>query len=165
MKILRTIILGIILVAMTTTTSYAENSIGLAAGITKGVGATFRHLSDNSPWGWQVTGLPVVMPDGGVANAGLSLLYVLHKGSVGLAHLSFGAAGGASWNRCTDDASELDCQETVDWLAAAGPGVGFELRIIDNFAFAGEFVLPVVVNNGEFEGLYPVPNMSLMYHW
>ena len=143
----------------------AENSIGLAAGPTKGAGPTFRHLSDESPWGWQATALPVVMPDGGVANAGFSMLYVLHKGSVGLAHLSLGAAGGVSWNVCDDNESQFECQETVDWIGAVGPGVGFELRLVDNFAWSGEFVLPVVFDNGEFQGLYPIPNSSLVYYW
>ena len=143
----------------------AENSIGLAAGPTKGLGPTFRHLSDTSPWGWQATALPVVMPDGGFANAGFSMLYVLHKGSVGLAHLSLGAAGGVTWNLCEEGQSEFQCKESVDWLGALGPGVGFELRLVDNFAWSGELVLPVVFDNGEFQGLYPIPNSSLVYYW
>jgi len=143
----------------------AENSIGLAAGPTKGLGPTFRHLSDVSPWGWQVTALPVIMPDGGVTNAGFSMLYVLHKGSVGMAHLSLGAAGAVSWNTCDDGQSDFSCQETTDWLGAVGPGVGFELRLVDNFAWSGELVLPAVFDNGEFQGLYPIPNSSLVYYW
>ena len=47
---------------------HAENSIGFAAGSTRGFGATYRHLPDagaESSLGWQVAGLPFITKEEG----------------------------------------------------------------------------------------------------
>jgi len=159
------VVVGFLVTLVSAGVSHAEQSVGFAAGPTKGLGPTYRYLSDDGPWGWQVTGLPVVMPDGGFADAGASVLYVLHRGKYGSAHLSLGAAAGVSWNICEEGQPEFECSEDIDWLAAFGPGVGFDLHLVDNFAWSVEASLPLFFSNGDFEGMYPIPNSSLLYYW
>jgi hypothetical protein len=167
MKLLKTIILGIVLVTMTYTTAHAEHSVGFAAGSTRGAGATYRYLpdsGDSSPWGWQVTGLPFITPDEGTVSLGGALLYRLHQGREAMAYVSLGAGGLATWNNCSDDA-DVFCEDESHWGVGIGPGIGFELRMLDNVAWSVEIPLAVMFADGEFYGLYPVPNSSLVYYW
>ena len=57
------------------------------------------------------------------------------------------------------------CEDESHWGLGAGPGIGFELRMLDNVAWSVEIPLAVMIADGEFYGLYPVPNSSLVYYW
>jgi hypothetical protein len=144
----------------------AEHSVGFAAGSTRGFGATYRYLPDpgsESSWGWQVTGLPVMSKNDGLISAGAAALWLLNRGSVGLAYASFGTGAMVMWNDCDHPHAPL-CNED-HWGLGIGPGVGFELRLIDNFAFSVDVPLAILFADGEFEGIYPVPNTALVYYW
>ncbi len=144
----------------------AEHSIGFAAGSTRGLGATYRYLPDpgsESPWGWQVTGLPFITENEGTVSAGGALLYRLHQGQEAMAYASLGVGGLAMWSKC-DDVDSF-CEDESHWGVGVGPGVGFELRMLDNVAWSVEIPLAVMFADGEFYGLYPVPNSSLVYYW
>ena len=70
----------------------------------------------------------------------------------------------ATWNNCGDDADAF-CEDESHWGIGFGPGIGFELRMLDNVAWSVEIPLAVMYADGEFFGLYPVPNSSLVYYW
>ena len=144
----------------------AEHSVGFAAGSTRGMGATYRYLPDPgnvSPWGWQVTGLPFITKSEGTVSAGGALLYRLHQGKKAMAYASLGVGGLAMWNNCDD--ADVFCEDESHWGVGVGPGIGFELRVLDNVAWSVEIPLAVMITDGEFYGLYPVPNSSLVYYW
>ena len=163
MKLLKAIILGIALVAMTYTTSHAEHSVGFAAGVTRGFGVTYRYLQDEGPWGWQVTGLPIVHPDNGVVSLGGQALYILNRGNEVMAYLSFGAGALAVWDKCGKE--DFLCEDEKHLGFGLGPGVGFELRMLDNVAFSVDVPLALLFADGEFHGVLPVPNTGLVYYW
>ena len=145
----------------------AEHSIGFAAGSTRGMGATYRYLPDpgnDSPWGWQVTGLPFITADDGTISLGGALLYRLHQGREAMAYASLGVGGLAIWDNCSKD-SDIFCEDESHWGLGIGPGIGFELRMLDNVAWSVEIPLALMFADGEFYGLYPVPNSSLVYYW
>ena len=145
----------------------AENSVGFAAGSTRGLGATYRYFPDSgdaSPWGWQVTGLPIITPDSGTVSGGGALLYLLHRGDVALAYVSLGVGALVTWNEC-EDSNDQFCEDESHWGAGMGPGVGFELRLVDNLGWSVEIPLAFMVADSEFFGIYPVPNSSLVYYW
>ena len=147
-------------------TAHAEHAVGFAAGSTRGVGATYRFLpdpGDASPWGWQVTGLPFVTRDGGTVSAGGALIYLLHRGREAMAYASLGVGGLVTWNTC--DENDEFCEDESHWGLGAGPGLGFELRVMDNVAWSVEIPLAVMFADNEFYGLYPVPNSSLVFYW
>jgi hypothetical protein len=146
--------------------AHAEHSIGFAAGSTKGVGATYRYLPDQgseSPWGWQATGLPFVTTDGGTVSLGGALLYRLHQGKKAMAYASLGVGVLAMWDNCGD--SDSFCESESHWGAGIGPGIGFELRMLDNVGWSVEIPLALMFADNEFYGLYPVPNTALVYYW
>lgn len=154
------------LVTLVSQVAKAEHSIGFAAGSTRGLGATYRYLPDAddvSPWGWQVTGLPFITSDQGTVSMGGALLYRLHQGKEAMAYVSLGAGALVMWDNCSDD--DIFCEDESHWGIGAGPGIGFELRMLDNVAWSVEIPLAVMVADGEFYGLYPVPNSSLVYYW
>ena len=166
MKLLKAIIV-IAIITMIPSTSLAEHSIGFAAGSTRGVGATYRYLpdpGDNSPWGWQATGLPFITSNEGTVSLGAGLLYRLHQGKEAMAYASLGFGALAMWNSCEDD-NDIWCEEESHWGIGLGPGIGFELRMLDNVAWSVEIPLAVMIADGDFYGLYPVPNSSLVYYW
>jgi hypothetical protein len=147
--------------------AHAEHSIGFAAGSTRGVGATYRFLPDpgsESSLGWQVTGLPIVTKEGGMISGGAAVLWLLHRGNVGLAYASLGFGAISGWSTCTDE-GYLHCEEESHWGMGVGPGIGFELRLVENFGFSVDVPLAILFADGEFEGIYPVPNSSLVYYW
>lgn len=174
-KFLDTVLMGaiialsaaMIIVAMLglfATPAKAEYSVGFAAGSTTGVGATFRYLDDDSPWGWQVTGLPVIHPDNGVVSLGGSALYILNRGREVAAYTSFGIGGLATWEKCTEE-DDIFCEDESHQGFGVGPGIGFELRMLDNVAFSVDVPLALIFADGEFHGLLPVPNAALVYYW
>ena len=173
MKILKAILLTLILISATICTSpvLAEHSIGFAAGSTRGMGATYRFLPDpgsQSPWGWQVTGLPFITKGwkSGMISAGGAALWLLHRGNVGLAYASFGIGTIAMWNNCADRIrGDLNCEEESNFGLGLGPGIGFELRLVENFGWSVDVPLAILFANGEFEGVYPIPNSALVYYW
>jgi len=151
---------------ITAPAAHAEHSVGFAAGSTRGFGATYRYLPDpgsESSWGWQVTGLPVISKNDGLISAGAAALWLLHRGNVGLAYASFGTGAMVMWNDCDHPHAPL-CNED-HWGLGIGPGVGFELRLVDNFAFSVDIPIAILFADGEFEGMYPVPNTALVYYW
>lgn len=155
------------LASFVTAPAYAEHSVGFAAGSTRGLGATYRYLpdaGDQSSWGWQVTGLPIITQDSGTISGGGALLYLLHRGDSALAYASLGVGGLTMWNDCDAESGDW-CEEESHWGAGIGPGLGFELRIIDNVAFSVEIPLAFMVADSEFYGIYPLPNTSLVYYW
>ena len=155
------------LVTLVSQAAKAEHSIGFAAGSTRGVGATYRYFPDAediSPWGWQVTGLPFITSNEGTVSLGGALLYRLHQGKEAMAYASLGVGGLAMWDNCDDDADSF-CEDKSHWGVGVGPGIGFELRMLDNVAWSVEIPLAVMYADGEFFGLYPVPNSSLVYYW
>ena len=164
-----TIFTGLVIVALIAlidSPAKAEHSIGFAAGSTRGAGATYRYFPDKedpSPWGWQATGLPFVTPNEGTVSLGGALLYRLHQGKEAMAYVSLGVGGLATWNNCEDN--DIWCEEESHWGVGVGPGIGFELRMLDNVAWSVEIPLAVMIADGEFYGLYPVPNSSLVYYW
>ena len=141
----------------------AEYSVGFAAGSTTGAGATFKYLDDESPWGWQVTGLPIVHPKNGVLSLGASALYILNRGREVSAYASFGVGGLATWEKCSED--DEFCADETHQAVGVGPGLGFELRMLDNVAFSIDIPLALIFADGEFHGLLPVPNAALVYYW
>ena len=162
------IVAFLVLISATICTSpvLAEHSIGFAAGSTRGVGATYRYLpnpGEESPWGWQVTGLPFITPNEGTVSLGGALLYRLHQGKEAMAYTSLGFGALAMWNKCDDNDSF--CEDESHWGIGIGPGIGFELRMLDNVAWSVEIPLAVMYADGEFFGLYPVPNSALVYYW
>ena len=150
-----------------TPSAHAEHSVGFAAGSTRGMGATYRYLPDSgsdSPWGWQVTGLPFITENTGTISGGGALLYRLHQGKEAMAYASLGVGCLATWSNCDDD-SDAFCEDESHWGIGAGPGIGFELRMLDNVAWSVEIPLAIMYADGDFFGLYPVPNSSLVYYW
>jgi hypothetical protein len=148
-------------------TARAEHSVGFAAGSTRGLGATYRYLPDSgdtSSWGWQVAGLPFITKDAGTVSFGAGLLYRLHQGRRAMAYASLGFGALTMWENCTDD-TDIFCEDESHWGIGVGPGIGFELRMLDNVAWSVEIPLAVMFADGEFFGLYPVPNSSLVYYW
>jgi len=146
--------------------AHAEHAVGFAAGSTRGMGATYRSLpdpGDTSPWGWQVTGLPFITTDEGTVSAGAGLLYLLHRGKKAMAYASLGIGALVTWNNCSDD--DEFCEDESHWGLGAGPGLGFELRVMDNVAWSVEIPLAVMFADNKFYGLYPVPNSSLVFYW
>lgn len=169
MNFFKAIVVSIVLISATicTTPVLAEHSIGFAAGSTRGLGATYRYLPDpgsESPWGWQVTGLPFITDNDGTVSLGGALLYRLHQGKEAMAYASLGFGGLAVWDNC-DNESDSFCEDESHWGAGIGPGVGFELRMLDNVAWSIEIPLAIMIADGDFFGLYPVPNSSLVYYW
>ena len=167
MKILKTFIIAIAIVCLFPVSSLAEHSVGFAAGSTRGLGATYRYLPDPgdvSPWGWQVTGLPLITKTDGVVSLGAGALYLLHRGELAMAYASFGVGTLFSWSNCTDN-SDTFCEDESNWGGGLGPGLGFELRAVDNLGWSVEIPLAIMFADGEFYGMYPVPNTSLVYHW
>ena len=161
------VIIGIFLVTLNPSISYAEHSVGFAAGSTTGFGVTYRYLPDpesNNNLGWQVTGLPVITKHVGVISAGVTGIYLLHRGNAGLVYGSLGVGTIYRWDNCGDELEDLTCKESR-WGVGFGPGVGFEFRLIENFAFAIDVPLAVIFADGGFEGIYPIPNGSLVYYW
>ena len=171
MKKLLLAILASSLFILTPAVVHAENSIGFAAGSTRGMGATYRYLPDNgdtSSLGWQVTGLPFITKGwaSGMISAGGAALWLLHRGNVGLAYASFGIGTIAMWNNCTDRIrGDLNCEEESNFGLGVGPGIGFELRLVENFGWSVDVPLAILFANGEFEGVYPIPNSALVYYW
>jgi hypothetical protein len=145
------------------TTAHAEHSVGFAAGATTGLGASYRYLSDTSPWGWQVTGLPIVNSDSGVLSLGAKALYILNRGRTVSAYASLGIGTLYNWDNCTEDDSF--CKDEEHFGLGAGPGIGFELRMLDNVAWSVDIPLAVIYADGDFHGLLPVPNSSVVYYW
>jgi len=144
--------------------AHAEHAIGASIGSTKGVGATYRNLSDSSPWGWSVTGVPVVYPDGGFVSLGASAYYIFHKGNAGFAYASAGAGGAYNWQMCDEENADW-CEEDT-WLGVGfGPSIGFEIRLVENFGWSVELPIAILFDDGEFEGVLPIPNSSLVYFW
>ena len=145
----------------------AEHAVGFAVGSTRGVGAPYRYLpdrEDTSPWGWQVTGLPFITPNEGTISAGGAVLYRFHQGNAGMAYASLGAGSLFMWDLC-DMGDDLACNDEKHWGVGVGPGVGFDLRLVENIALSVEIPLALMFADGEFYGLYPVPNAALVYHW
>mgnify|MGYP003148616733 CR=1 FL=1 len=171
MKKLLLAILASSLFILTPAVVHAENSIGFAAGSTRGMGATYRYLPDNgdtSSLGWQVTGLPFITKGwaSGMISAGGAALWLLHRGNVGLAYASFGIGTIAMWNNCTDRIrGDLNCEKESNFGLGVGPGIGFELRLVENFGWSVDVPLAILFANGEFEGVYPIPNSALVYYW
>jgi|TARA_Y100001963_G_scaffold151579_1_gene234681 hypothetical protein len=155
------------LIGLFSSRAKAEHSIGFAAGSTRGMGATYRYLPDpgtDSPWGWQATGLPLITKNEGTVSLGGALLYRLHQGKEAMAYASLGVGGLAMWNNCEDD-SDIFCEDESHWGVGFGPGIGFELRMVDNVAWAVDIPLAIMFADGDFWGVYPVPNSSLVYYW
>jgi hypothetical protein len=145
----------------------AENSIGFAAGTTRGMGVTYRALpdkGDESRIGWQVTGLPFVTPESGFVSGGVAVIYVLDRGRHGLLYASLGAGGLRAWENCNEDSWD-DCEEETHWGIGVGPGIGFELRFWDNFGLSLDVPLAFLYGDNKFQGVYPVPNTGLVYNW
>ena len=163
MKKFRNIIVAIALVMSMTTVARAEQSVGFAAGVTRGAGVTYRYLQDDGPWGWQVTGLPIIHPDNGVVSLGGQALYILNRGNEVMAYLSAGAGAMAVWSKCDKD--DFMCEDEKHLGLGVGPGIGFELRMLDNVAFSVDVPLALLFADGEFHGILPVPNAALMYYW
>jgi len=165
-KLLLTILVSSLFV-LTPTVVHAENSIGFAAGSTRGMGVTYRYLPDNgdtTSLGWQVTGLPFITKESGMISAGGAALWLLHRGNVGLAYASFGVGTVAMWSNCTDG-EDFHCEEESNFGLGFGPGIGFELRLVENFGWSVDVPLAILFANGEFEGVYPIPNSALVYYW
>ena len=165
-KLLLTILVSSLFV-LTPTVTHAENSIGFAAGSTRGMGVTYRYLPDNgdtTSLGWQVTGLPFITKESGMISAGGAALWLLHRGNVGLAYASFGVGTVAMWSNCTDG-EDFHCEEESNFGLGFGPGIGFELRLVENFGWSVDVPLAILFANGEFEGVYPIPNSALVYYW
>jgi len=157
------VLLVISLVGAFGTQAKAEYSVGFAAGSTTGAGATFKYLDDDSPWGWQVTGLPIVHPQNGVVSLGGSVIYILNRGREFAAYTSFGIGGLAAWEKCSDE--DEFCEDEFHHGVGLGPGIGFEVRMLDNVAFSVDVPLALIFADGEFHGLLPVPNAALVYYW
>ena len=157
------IVIIITLVLLTTTTvAKAEYSVGFAAGGTRGAGVTYRYLQDEGPWGWQVTGLPIIHPDNGIVSLGAQVLYILNRGREVMAYTSFGSGVIAAWDNCEE---EPFCEDERHLGAGIGPGIGFELRMLDNVSFSVDIPLALLFADGEFRGILPLPNVALMYYW
>ena len=163
MKLLKAIILGIALVTMTYTTAHAEYSVGFAAGGTRGAGVTYRYLQDEGPWGLQVTGLPIIHPDSGVVSLGGQAIYILNRGKEVMAYASLGLGAIAVWDNCEEE--DFICEDEKHWSVGVGPGVGFELRMLDNVAFSVDVPLALLFADGRFHGILPIPNAALVYYW
>jgi len=139
-----------------------EHAVGGALGLTKGAGFTYRNIDFETGIGYQLTGLPVIRPNEGFVTLGVSALYVLNRGDHGIAYFSLGAGAVRSWNNCEDGEY---CEEEDMSGCAFGPGLGFEFRFWKNFGISWELPLAIVYQNNKFEGIYPVPNSSLVYFW
>ena len=150
--------------ALPSLASANENAVGLSFGPTRGTGFAYRTIDYGTGIGYQFAGLPLVGPDEGLVMGGASALYVLHKGSRGIAYVSIGIAGAYGWDDCTSD-DEADCKDDSGYGYSFGPGIGAEFRFLDNFGLALELPLAVHVADSQFAGLYPIPNTSLVYFW
>ena len=94
---------------------------------------------------------------------GASALYILNRGREVSAYASFGIGGLATWEKCAED--DEFCVDETHQAVGVGPGLGFELRMLDNVAFSVDVPLALIFADGEFHGLLPVPNAALVYYW
>ena len=106
----------------------------------------------------------MITKEEGMVSLGGAALYLLHRGNVGLAYASFGVGTIAFWSNCTDEA-DLFCEEESHTGLGVGPGIGFELRLVENFGWSVDIPIAILFADGEFEGMYPIPNSALVYYW
>lgn len=171
MKNFKIILFAFIILAGTlfSTVAIAESSLGFALGTTRGAGVTYRTLPDKdsgAKLGWQFTGLPYVTPESGFISGGISAIYALDRGKHGMLYASLGIGAVKAWENCLETSDEDEnCKEESHWGIGIGPGIGFELRFWSNFGLALDVPLAVVYGDGEFKGIYPVPNTSIVYNW
>ena len=80
-----------------------------------------------------------------------------------MAYASLGTGALVTWRNCVDN--DEFCEDEFHWGLGVGPGLGFELRVMDNIAWSVEIPLAVIFADNELYGLYPVPNSSLVFYW
>tara|TARA_Y100000310_G_C20470564_1_gene709814 strand:- start:263 stop:757 length:495 start_codon:yes stop_codon:yes gene_type:complete len=144
----------------------AEHAIGFSAGITKGVGLTYRNINEDTGLGVQITGIPVALVDSGFLSGGIQGILLLSMSKTGKAFLSLGAGAIHSWN----------AGESAT-LIGVGPGIGFEFQVAKSVGLSLELPIAAiygaesVTENGVkkiklgLRGVTPIPSASLVYIW
>jgi len=144
----------------------AEHAIGFSAGITKGVGVTYRNINEATRMGIQVTGMPIIDEDEGFLSGGISGIYLLNKSGSGKAFITLGAGIIHAWG-----------EEGEGLLIGFGPGAGLEFEVGENIGLSLELPIAVIfgvesstennVKDTEFglKGILPIPSISLVYMW
>lgn len=176
------------LAALASTTSaraQAGHGVGFVAGSTHGMGLSYARQYASGT-GWQVSGFPYVSPDRRELFAGFALFKTLNEGKRGRAFASMGMKINHRYERyerwdcgmrVVDDPAKdssafedpkSDCgyQTTERNVLALGPGVGLEVRFLENFAIYLDFPAALYVDSDE-EGfsVRPIPNFGLFYRW
>ena len=159
-------ILAALIVLSMPVMSHAEHAIGFSAGVTKGVGLTYRNINEDTNLGIQITGIPVAAEDSGFLSGGVSGLLILNMSNLGKAFVSLGAGIIHTW----DENDELT-------LIGVGPGIGFEFQVAPTVGLSLElpiaaiFGAEVVEDEGiqkvelGLRGIMPIPSVSLVHIW
>ena len=147
-------------------TANAEHAIGFSAGVTKGVGLTYRNINEATNLGVQITGIPIAAEDSGFLSGGVSGLLLLNMSNLGKAFVTLGAGIMHTW----DEEDELT-------LIGIGPGIGFEFQVAPSVGlslelpiaaiFGAEVVEEAGVQKVELglRGIMPIPSVSLVHIW
>ncbi len=161
------------------------HGVGFVAGSTHGMGLSYARQYA-SGMGWQVSGFPYVSPDRRELFAGAALFKTLNEGKRGRAFVSMGVKINHHYDRyerwdcgarvVEDPAKDSSAFEDPKWdcgyqtternVLALGPGVGLEVRFLDNFAMYMDFPAALYVDS-DVDGLAvrPIPNFGLFYRW
>ena len=151
----------------------AEHAVGMSAGITNGIGITYRNINEDTRLGIKVTGIPVVAEDSGFLSGGIQGMYLLSMNRTGKAFITFGAGVIHSW----ENQEEGLGGEEVGTLIGVGPGIGFEFQVARDVGlslelpiaaiFGAESVTENNVNKVKLglRGILPIPGASLVYIW
>jgi len=136
----------------------SANGVGFVAGSTYGFGIGYKHKFRNSPVAFQVAGLPIVTEEELILTGGLALQFTLHQGNYGSTFISIAASAIHITDRWVSQHDET--------LIAAGPGIGIEWRLYENFSFVFDVPAAAFFDPKEgFISLLPIPNVTLMYTW
>ena len=162
--------------ASTCAQAQAGHGVGFVAGSTHGMGLSYARQYA-SGMGWQVSGFPYVSPDRRELFAGVALFKTLNEGKRGRAFASMGMKINHHYQRyerwdCRvpfpEEPTKDACgyQTTERNVLALGPGVGLEVRFLENFAIYLDFPAALYVDSdAEGFSVRPIPNFGLFYRW
>jgi len=171
------------------------NYIGFSAGLTYGLGFTYKKIIDNK--GVQVSVLPFRMDNSTATDTyknsiyagGVTLFNIIDKGTYGNLFISGGAGALKRQNTYTTyrivpgsenqiDPNDPTKQQTEKEVVtdnyqgvAAGPAIGMEINFAENFTISISLPMAFVFGSLKpneslkFTSILPIPNISLFYRF
>lgn len=148
--------------------------VGFTAGMLSGLGLAYRRHFANK-YGIQVGGIGFGDRDSIFGNLGINLLRTLSKRDAFRLYVLTGVSIYYSGDNYADWVCEpnRECyQSEAEWNSSTslnfGAGIGIEMVFAKHLGLALELPLVVMLKpTGEntFEGIYPIPNASLIYYF